>query len=100
MPIDIKAVKNDSNFYDLEVQNGDFVMDESTFQHQGLLFLSAKGDFKEHPTRCVDAGRFVEARDSEGLAREIGTEFSLDDMKIDEIEISIPKIKIEARYEY
>ena len=98
MPEDFKAELNSDYMYDLVIENGDFVIAESTYQHQGLLFLSAKGDWKENPDRCVDGSRYVETSDDAGLAREIGTQFSLDGMRVERVNINIPKVKIVAEY--
>ncbi len=87
------------NAYDIEITNGDFVVDNSDLQHQGLLLLSEKNDFKEFPDKCVSSRRFVESHDSATYAREISQQFSADGMTVHKIEINIPEVEIEASYE-
>lgn len=95
MPYDILLDEND----DLLIENGDFVIGESTLQHQRLLLLCNKGEFKEYPTRCIGLNRYLEDNDAQALAREIDVDFSKDGMKVSKIVIDIPTIEIEASYE-
>lgn len=95
MPYDILLDEND----DLLIENGDFVIGESTLQHQRLLLLCNKGEFKENPTRCIGLNRYLESNDAQALAREIDVDFSKDGMKVSKIVIDIPTIEIEASYE-
>ncbi|MDR2472138.1 MAG: hypothetical protein LBD53_01060 [Tannerella sp.] len=95
MPKDILLDGND-----LAIVGGDFAVGESSAQHQELLLLSNKGEWKENPMRGVGVIRFVETGDKTGLAREIASEFSRDGMKIAKIEINIPDVEIDAEYEY
>ncbi|MDD2635609.1 MAG: hypothetical protein PHW82_08950 [Bacteroidales bacterium] len=88
-----------NNDYDLQVDNGDFVVENSEIQHQGLLLLSEKNDFKEFPDRCVGSRRFVESNDSETYAREISQQFNADGMTVHKIIVNIPEVAIEASYE-
>ena len=92
---DILLDEND----DLLIENGDFVIGESTIQHQKLLLYCNKGEFKENPTRCVGLVRFLEDNNAQALAREIDVEFSRDGMRVSKIAINIPQIEIEASYE-
>lgn len=87
------------NQYDLSIANGDFVVDNSEIQHQGLLLLSEKNDFKEFPDKCIGSRRYVESNDTEAYAREISQQFSADGMTVHKIEINIPVVEIEANYE-
>lgn len=95
MPYDILLDENN----DLLIEDGDFVIGESTIQHQTLLLHCHKGEFKENPTRCVGIVRFLETHDTQGLAREIDVEFTKDGMKVDKIMIETPNLEIEASYE-
>lgn len=95
MPFDLLLDENN----DLLIEDGDFVIGESTLQHQKLLLQCNKGEFKENPTRCVGLIRFLEDNNIQALAREIDVEFNLDGMKVDKIKIDIPTIEIEASYE-
>ena len=83
---------------DLIFNDGDLSAGDSTLQHQSLLLLCNKGEFKQHPTRCVGAANYLETADGGALAREIHTDFSLDGMRVNKIRVDIPEIEIEATY--
>lgn len=55
---------------DLEISKGDWVVGESTYQHQKILFYAEKGEFKEHPTRGVAYRRFLENEKPDEYARD------------------------------
>lgn len=95
MPNDILLDEN----FDLLIENGDFVIDESTDQHQKLLLYSGKGDYKQYPTRCVGAIRFLEESNGEELAREIDVDFNKDGMTVNEINLDLPDIEVIASYD-
>lgn len=95
MPKDI--LLNDD--LDLRIINGDFVVEESTSQHQKILILSDKGEFKEVPMRGVGSRRFLEDDTPDNLAREIRQEFYTDGMIVNKIKIeSDLTIQIDANY--
>ena len=83
MPKDIILTEN----LDLKIVNGDFVLGESTAQHQKILILSDKGEYKENPMRGVGARRYLEDGKPDTLAREIRQEFVADGMKVNAIKI-------------
>ena len=84
--------------YDLLIENGDFVAGESTRQHQDLLLLADKGEFKQFPTVGVGIYRYLEGFNSNDLAREIRTEFNRDGMTVQSIKFIGSKIDITATY--
>jgi len=84
--------------YDLQIKNGDFVVGESTRQHQNLLLLADKGEFKQFPTIGVGILRYLEDYNGDNLAREIRTEFNRDGMTVREIKFTGSKIDITATY--
>ncbi|MCX6232441.1 MAG: oxidase [Bacteroidetes bacterium] len=88
----------DENF-DLAVVDGDFVLGESTQQHQELLLLINKGELKEFPLAGVGLNEYL-LDDGEmlELTQEICKQFSVDGMKVGEIELSGESIKINAEY--
>ncbi|WP_291122798.1 hypothetical protein [Flavobacterium sp. UBA6046] len=84
---------------DLQIVDGDFVIGESTAQHQKLLILADKGEFKDVPMRGVGARRFLEDSDPSNLAREIRTEFVADGMTVSKIQIASDlTIQVDANY--
>lgn len=86
--IDIKLYSDGANKDDLYIPSVDdtlldFIIEESTLQHQRQLLLNNKGDFKENPTICVGADVFLDDDDGmQNLMREIAAQFSADGMDI------------------
>lgn len=84
---------------DLAFKNGDFIIGESTAQHQKTLLLSEKGEWKEHSKRGVGARRFLEDHKPDNFAREIRQEFATDGMKVKSVLIKENlEINVEAFY--
>ncbi len=67
---------------DLAVAGGDFMVLESTGQHQRQLLLNNKGDFKESPTLCVGAFGYLDDEQVSDLIREVSVEFARDGMDV------------------
>lgn len=88
---------NESN--DVQITGGDLAVGESTHQHQMLLLLCNKGEFKQFPDRCVGVSNYIENEDDGAVSREIHTEFAKDGMKISHIKVNMPNIQVEAEYE-
>ena len=84
---------------DLAVQGGDLATGESTRQSQVLLLLTAKGEWKQHPQRGVDAASWLETASAPELAREVRSEFSADGMRVDSVKLDGTKLNVEAAYE-
>jgi hypothetical protein len=83
----------------LQWANNDFVLGESTQQHQRLLLVSQKGDFKENPTRCV--GLYTWLKDDEntpGLLGDIKQEFEADGMKVKLVQLLNRQLTTDANY--
>lgn len=88
------------NDMDLLIQNGDFVLGDTTAQNQKILILSNKTEFKENPMRCVGTMMFLEDHKPDALAREIRQEFITDGMKVNTIVIKqIGDIEVDATYQ-
>lgn len=84
---------------DLVIIDGDFVIGESTSQHQKILILADKGEFKDVPMRGVGARRYLEDHTPENLAREIRQEFATDGMTVNKIQIASDlTIQLDANY--
>lgn len=84
MPNDILLDEN----FDLKIANGDFVVDESTYQHQACLLMASKGEYKANPTIGVDSKRFLESERPDEYARTIRQEFVGDGMEVKSIDIA------------
>lgn len=88
----------DDNF-DLLIVDGDLVVGDSTAQHQKILILADKGEFKDVPMRGVGALKYLEDHSPDNLAREIRQEFSADGMKVNKIQIAPDlNIQVDANY--
>ena len=72
---------------DLLLQNGDWVMGESTRQHQDHLLLAQKGELREFPTAGVGVHDWLLDETRNDLAREIKRQFEADGMDVLEIKI-------------
>jgi hypothetical protein len=70
-----------------DIQAGDFVIAESTAQHQRQLILNNKGDFKQNPTIGVGAFDYFDDEHKQDLIRAISVEFSKDGMDVQSIKL-------------
>lgn len=86
------------NNYDLSFENGDFATGNSDVQHEHLLLINDKGDFKETPTACVGVERWLKDDDAIGLLGEIKKEYERDGMKVNKIELTEGKLNVNASY--
>jgi hypothetical protein len=85
--------------FDLSFENGDFVIDESTEQHQELLLITNKGDWREDATIAVGVKRWLKDEDDGGdLTGEIKKEFEKDGMRVQSIRLDDEGFKINAPY--
>lgn len=96
MPKDILL----DGIFDLQVAGGDLVVGESTYQHQQLLLLTDKGEWKESPTVSVGAGSFLKDEDVAGMYAEIKEQYEKDGMNFNTILNENGKTKIDAPYNY
>lgn len=81
------------------IQDGDFVIGESTYQHQRCLLLADKGEFKQFPKVGVGSKRFLESQNPNDFAREVRQEFTSDGMVVNQIKIEDNlEINIDAQY--
>lgn len=84
---------------DITIQGGDFVIDESTAQHQRQLLLNNKGDFKQNPTICVGVVKYMDDESVSNLIRAISIEFARDGMDVQSVAMtSAGVIKSDAYY--
>ena len=92
--------ENETDIDDLKIVDGDFVIGESTLQHQRHLLLAEKGDYKQDPTIGVGIGSFLLDDDVEGMLREVNIEFLRDGMNVTKVGMTKDgKLEIDADYE-
>jgi len=94
MPTDI--LLNDE--FDIRYENGEMVRGESTQQHQLLITICAKGEWKENPTSCVGAFNYLKDDDEKGLLAEVKKEFERDGMEIKSIGMKDGNLTVDAVY--
>lgn len=81
------------------IENGDFVIGESTEQHQKLLLISQKGDFRQYPFIGVGIDNFLNDDEISDLGAEIQKEFEKDGMTVNKVRVTdIGKVNIDANY--
>ena len=81
------------------IANGDFVISESTEQHQQHLLISEKGNFKEFPFLGVGAINYLlDDGDINAFKKEITKQFELDGMTVNRIILSDKGNLIDAEY--
>lgn len=73
---------------DLEIATGDFVVVESTAQHQRQLILNNKGDFKQNPTIGVGVLNYMDDENFQQLIRAISVEFARDGMDVKRVSLA------------
>lgn len=93
----MKDLLLDENF-DLVFENGDLVIGESSEQHQNLLLLTKKGDWKENPTIGVGINGVLKDDPESDITSIIRTEFQKDGMKVNGIFLTENEIRIDANY--
>lgn len=90
-------VLNENN--DLLIDAGDFVIKESTYQHQKHLLLAEKGDYKLYPSAGVASKKYLERESPDEYARAIRQEFVADGMRVKTLTIlENLELSIDAEY--
>ena len=86
--------------YELQMVNGDFAVGESTAQHEKLLIVSNKGEWRQYPISGVGIGRYVNDEAPGSLITAINTELKNDGMTVNSLRVNADgKIEIDAEYE-
>jgi len=83
MPFDYKLDATD----DLAIESGDFVVSESTKQHQGLLVRSKKGELRQFGKTGVGIDDFLLDENPGDVYPEIQKQFEADGMVIRALEV-------------
>lgn len=72
--------------YDMQITDGDFVIDESTRQHQELLLLTHPGHWRQKPAVGVGLLSFINNEDPTDAMRAIRQQFTRDGMHIKKLQ--------------
>ena len=85
---------------DVTISAGDFVMAESTAEHQKELLLNNKGDYKQNPAVGVGVLNYMDDDDGfTALTRQIAQQFAADGMQVNSVVLqSNGTIKTDAYY--
>lgn len=84
--------------FDLLIQNGDLAIGPSSEQHQQLLLLSNKGDWRQFPMVGVGVREYLKDEDENSMVGEIKEQFEMDGMEVKDIRIANGQIGIDAYY--
>ena len=83
----------------MQIQNGDFVIGNSSTQHKRLLLMFEKGALKEFPLVGIGANTFLESEDGAGFLRETRVQFQADGMEVKSLGFDANgMLKIDADY--
>ena len=85
--------------FDLKIANGDFVVGESTAQHQQLLLLLEKGELRQYPRTGVGIKNFLNDDNLGDLYQEIHKQFKADGLNIEKLKIyNDGRVDVDAKY--
>lgn len=85
--------------FDLRIEAGDFVVGESTTQHQDLLMLLEKGELRQYPKTGVGVRTYLNDDSLGDIYQEIQRQFENDGMTVSKLVInSDGKIELVANY--
>ena len=70
------------------IAGGDFVVAESTAQHQQDLIICGPGDWKQNPTVGVGVMSYLDGEDFSDLLRNISLQFAQDGMKVASVSLT------------
>ncbi|GEM55236.1 hypothetical protein B0A58_07455 [Flavobacterium branchiophilum NBRC 15030 = ATCC 35035] len=84
---------------DIKIDNGDFVLGDSTYQHVELMFISTPGDWKEHIETGIAIERAAHGNVDRFLDRTIRVQLEADGFKTSNLQISPLGISINGNYD-
>jgi hypothetical protein len=86
--------------FDLKIANGDFVVGESSAQHQQLLLLLEKGELRQYPQTGVGVKNFLNDDNLSGLHQEVVKQFKADGLTINRLKIyNDGQMELDANYQ-
>lgn len=85
--------------FELQFENGQLVRGKSTEQHQKLLIITDKGDWRFSPEMGVSARSYLkDDEDNGGLLPELKEQFERDGMTVKELKLLSDRIIVNAEY--
>lgn len=84
---------------DLNIENGDFVLGESDFQHLELILKSEQGQWKEHPELGANLHKAQSGVIDRFLNRDIRVQLEADGFALDELNITEMGIEVTGKYD-
>ena len=82
---------------ELKIENGDFCVEDSHAQHEELILLAQKGNFRESPDLGVGIADYLNAEDFGGLSVQLKREMKKDGIQVRKLEVNNGKLKILKR---
>jgi hypothetical protein len=95
----MKDLLLEDNGLKVDAMNHDLVIGESSRQHQELLLLTNKGEWREHPLIGVGLETYLNGENGGDLFATVKKQFSDDGMLVSDIVYEDGKLKINAEYE-
>jgi hypothetical protein len=93
------ALTEGSQLDDMQTNNGDFIIVESTAEHQRQLLLNDKGEFKENPTTCVGVYNYLDDEGLQELSRDVTVVYAEDGMTVNSVQLAPDgTLDIDANY--
>ena len=84
---------------DLKIQNGDFVMDDATLQHQEHIILAHKGEYKEQPEVGVGITDALMTEQPNAILTQIKRQLEYDGMIVAQLRFNEDEsIDLDAQY--
>lgn len=84
---------------DLRIENGDFVLGESSLQHQKHILLAQKGEYKGHPEVGAGLKNIYDDENPLQVLREIKRQMEYDGMRVIKLKINaLGKLILKAFY--
>ena len=97
--VSMKDIKLDETG-DLEIQNGDFVIGESTLQHQEHIIIANQGEYKEHPEVGVGIVAALLTEEPNQTLTRIKRQLEYDGMKVAQLRLNEDQsIDVDAQYQ-
>lgn len=82
---------------ELKIESGDFCIEESQAQHEQLILLAQKGDFRDSPDLGVGVVDYLNAEDFGGLSVQVKREMKKDGIEVRKVKVNNGKLVLEKR---